>query len=147
MSRDSASVSIGGGGTRLRVLVVDDEFLIADYIALLLKEAGHMVIGPAGSAAEALDLLGSGAAADVAVLDIKLPGGMDGIALAAEIARRHGPLPVVFASGSGDPTTRHRAEAASPIGFLQKPIEPSTLLRVLSRAVLQVHAIGQIGPT
>ncbi len=121
----------------MRVLVVDDEFLIADYIALLLAEAGHVVVGPAGSAVEALDLLGNGAAVDAAVLDIKLPGGMDGIALAAEIARRHGPLPVVFASGSGDLTTRRRAEAAAPHAFLQKPIEPSTLLRVLSRAVSQ----------
>ena len=135
MLRDGAGVSIGEGGTRLRVLVVDDEFLIADYIALLLEEAGHVVLGPAGSAAEALDLLRDGAAADVGVLDIKLPGGMDGIALAAEIARRHGPLPVVFASGSGDPTTRRRAEAFAALAFLQKPIEPSMLLRVLSKAV------------
>lgn len=137
MSGDGAGVSIGGPGMRLRVLVVDDEFLIADYIALLLEEAGHTVLGPAGSATEALELLQDDAAADVAVLDIKLPGNMDGIDLAAEIARRHGPLPVVFASGSGDPTTRRRAEAASPLAFLQKPIEPAMLLRVLSRAAAQ----------
>lgn len=119
---------------RLRVLVVDDELLIADYVALLLEEAGHVVIGPAGSAPEALDLLQRSAAVDAAVLDIKLPGRMDGIALAAEIVRRHGPVPFIFASGSGDPTTRQRAEAAAPLAFLQKPIEPDALLRALLRA-------------
>jgi CheY-like chemotaxis protein len=129
---DPAGVANGEGGARLRVLVVDDEFLIADYIAMLLEEAGHVVVGPAGSASEALALLQREAAVDAAVLDIRLPGGVDGIELAAEIHRRHGPLPVVFASGSGDPTTRQRAEAATPLAFLQKPIEPVMLLRVLT---------------
>ena len=141
MSRDGAGVSTGGNGTRLRVLVVDDEFLIADYVALLLEEAGHVVLGPATSAAEALELLQGGAAADAAVLDIKLPGGMDGIALAAEITRRHGPLPVVFASGSGDPATRRRAETVAPLAILQKPIEPEALLRALA------HAASRAGGT
>ena len=111
--------------------MVDDEFLIADYIALLLEEAGHIVVGPAASASEALALLQRDATIDAAVLDIRLPGGMDGIELAAEIARRYGPLPVLFASGSGDPTTRQRAESATPLAFLQKPIEPTMLLRAL----------------
>jgi CheY-like chemotaxis protein len=110
---DPAGVADGEGGTPLRVLVVDDEFLIADYIAMLLEEAGHIVVGPAGSASEALAMLQRDGAADAAVLDIRLPGGMDGIELAAEIHRRHGPMPIVFASGSGDPTTRQRAEAVT----------------------------------
>ena len=138
MPRDGAGVS-SRNGTRLRVLVVEDEFLIADYIALLLEEAGHVVLGPATSAAEALKLLEDGAAADAAVLDIKLPGSMDGIELAEEIARRHGPLPIIFASGSGDPTTRRRAEATAPLAFLQKPIEPEALLRALSQPVPQTE--------
>jgi CheY-like chemotaxis protein len=129
---DPAGVADGEGGTPLRVLVVDDEFLIADYIAMLLEEAGHIVVGPAGSASEALAMLQRDGAADAAVLDIRLPGGMDGIELAAEIHRRHGPMPIVFASGSGDPTTRQRAEAVTLVAFLQKPIEPVMLLRALT---------------
>ncbi|WP_408015423.1 response regulator [Sabulicella rubraurantiaca] len=116
----------------LRVLVVEDEFLIADYIVLLLEEAGYQVLGPATNAAEALKILESDTAPDVALLDIKLPGGMDGIELAGEIARRSIPLPVIFSSGSGDPTTRRRAEAVAPIEFLQKPIEPRRLINAIS---------------
>jgi CheY-like chemotaxis protein len=121
------------GARALRVLLVEDEMLIADYLALLIEEAGHAVLGPAATAAEALAILRDGPP-DVAVLDVKLPGGMDGIELAAEIRRRHAGLPVVFASGSGDPTTRSRIEAAGALAFLQKPVDPVALLAALTRA-------------
>lgn len=116
-------------GSGLNVLVVEDEFLIADYIQLVLEDAGHTVVGMASNAAGALKLL-EGAAADVALLDIKIEGTVDGVDLAHELRRLYG-LPFVFISGSGDPGTYQRAKAAAPLAFLQKPLNTRELAKIL----------------
>ena len=113
----------------LRALVVDDELLIADYIASVLEEAGHTVVGMAATADQALKLLRE-TGADVALLDITLKGASDGVELARAIRREHR-LPYIFISGSGDPQTRQRAEDTNPLAFLQKPFKDAQLLAVL----------------
>ena len=113
----------------LRVLVVDDELLIADYITSVLEEAGHTVVGMAATADQALKLLRE-TGADVALLDITLKGASDGVELARAIQREHR-LPYIFISGSGDPQTRQRAEDTNPLAFLQKPFKDAQLLAVL----------------
>jgi CheY-like chemotaxis protein len=125
------AVSLSGG---LRVLVVDDELLIADYIASVLEEAGHTVVGTAATADQALKLLRD-TGADVALLDITLKGDSDGVELAQAIRREHG-LPHIFISGSGDPQTRQRAEDTNPLTFLQKPFKDAQLLT----ALMAVHS-------
>jgi CheY-like chemotaxis protein len=61
------------GKTPLRVLVVEDEFIIADEIASIIEGAGHSVLGPFGSVAEALAGLEK-ATPDFAVIDASLRG-------------------------------------------------------------------------
>jgi CheY-like chemotaxis protein len=120
------------GHHRLKVLVVEDELLIADYIGLLLEEAGHEVAGMAATAAEALGILdGEPAAVDVVTLDVKLPGGMDGVELAAQLLERSGP-PFLFVTGSGDPQTHARCRAVHPLAVLQKPVGPEALRAALA---------------
>ncbi|MBP0447381.1 response regulator [Roseomonas sp. SSH11] len=109
---------------------MEDEFLIADYLAMVLEDGGHEVVGMAGTAQEALDLLESGVTIDVVSLDVRLPGGMDGPELAALLRERGGP-PFLFVTGSGDPLHRARCEAMSPLAILQKPIRPEAILNVL----------------
>lgn len=113
----------------LRILVVDDEALIADYIAYLLKDAGHMIVGVAASGEEALNRLRE-VEADVAVVDIKLKGPIDGIQLVHEM-RTHANIPHIFISGSGDPETLRRARDTLPLAFLQKPFDGRQLLAIL----------------
>ncbi|WP_377810306.1 response regulator [Azospirillum sp. A29] len=115
----------------LRVLVVEDEFLIQDAVVMIIEEVpGCHVVGAVDSADAALELI-SRAPVDLAVLDIKLPGTMDGVDLAHELRRRHG-VPVVFLSGSGDPTTMRRIEAFGPLAFLRKPFHPQELKRLIA---------------
>ena len=103
---------------RLRVLVVEDEWLVADYIVDVLEEAGHEVVATAATGEKALGHLERNAI-DVALLDIMLKGSLSGIDV-ARAARARG-IPHVFITGSGDPATRAAAEATGPLGFLQKP--------------------------
>lgn len=120
------------GQAGLRVLVVEDEFLIADYLVAVLEDAGHRIAGTAATAEEALAILGSGRAIDVVSLDVKLPGALDGVDVAERLRAAAGP-PFLFVTGSGDPAFRARCEAVQPLAILQKPIDPDMLLRVLAK--------------
>jgi two-component system, response regulator PdtaR len=114
---------------RLRILVVEDEWLVADYIVDILEEAGHEVVATAATGEQALGLL-EPTGIDVALLDINLKGSLSGIEV-ARAARARG-IPHVFITGSGDPATRAAAEASGPIGFLQKPFSPEGLMAILA---------------
>ena len=117
------------GGGRPRVLIVEDEMLIALLIQDTLLRAGAEVVGTASAAGEALELAAASPPA-FALVDIKLKGGADGIELARRLHERFG-TEIVFLSGSKDPETRARAMAALPRAFVGKPFQPADLLRAL----------------
>ena len=114
---------------RLRILVVEDEWLVADYIVDVLEDAGHEVVAVLATGEKALEHQ-ERTAIDIALLDIKLKGSLSGIDV-ARAARASG-IPHVFITGSGDPTTRAAAEATGPLGFLQKPFSPEGLMAILA---------------
>ena len=114
---------------RLRVLIVEDEFLIASYIADLVEDAGHEVVASVPTGEEALECLARGSL-DLALLDIKLKGRLSGVEV-AQTARAKA-IPHVFVSGSGDPMTRNAAEATGPMAFLQKPLDQRQLQAVFT---------------
>ena len=122
---------------RLRVLVVEDEALVADYLADVIEEAGHEVAGFAATGEKALEYLARDRI-DLAILDIKLKGSMTGIDVAHRSRERA--IPHVFISGSGDPLTRQAAEATGPLAFLQKPFNQERLVSILRTAVKQEAA-------
>jgi CheY-like chemotaxis protein len=81
------------------VLVVEDQFLIADDIAALLRESGAHVIGPASSLPTAMRLAGDAAQIDVALLNINLQG-VTVFPLADELRARG--VPMLFVTGYGE---------------------------------------------
>ena len=83
-----------------RVLVVDDDAMVAAGTAAMIEDLGHSVI-QAESAARALELLSTRSSIDVVITDYAMPG-MTGSALAAEIQRLRPGLPVVIATGYSD---------------------------------------------
>jgi CheY-like chemotaxis protein len=123
--------------TKLRVLVVDDEALVADFVAELVEEAGHVVAGIAATGEKALEYL-SQVPIDLAILDIRLKGQMNGIDL-AEATRTHA-IPHMFITGSGDPSTRQAAEATEPLAILQKPFSQQRLVSILNGVADRKHA-------
>jgi CheY-like chemotaxis protein len=116
----------------MNVLVVEDEILIADYICEVLEDAGLSVFGVAESAEHALRMVDS-SGPDVALVDVKLAGPMDGIEFAQAMRQRHS-APVIFVTGSGDPTTLARIESVSPFARLQKPVRPDQLVSTVLAA-------------
>ena len=107
------------------ILLVEDDFLIAEQIRYALEDAGFEVVGPAESADQAMALL-QGRWPEVAVLDIRIKGEADGVELAGRL-KATAPLGVVFLTGSGEPETRRRAMAVGD-AFLMKPFTEDSLI-------------------
>lgn len=108
------------------VLLVEDNAILAMAIQDELESAGHTVIGPAWSAAEARTLLLANAI-EMALVDIDLQDGRTGGDLAKEIKYSHA-CPVIFTTGQ-----QHMAEAWQDYAFgcLEKPFDPKVVVTII----------------
>ncbi len=107
----------------MRILVVEDEDLVAMVVCDVLTEAGHEVIWPARTANEGLELA-QATRPNLALLNIDLGGETKGTHLARLLFRLLG-TPVLFVSGNRDEAWAARDAA---LGYISKPCKPSTLL-------------------
>ena len=110
-----------------RILVVEDEGLVALEIETFLVEAGHEVVGTAADRAGAL-ALARAERPDLALVDIRLSGGDSGLDLAADLAVLG--VPVLFVTGNC-PLEDGRAVA---VGCLHKPFDERQLLAAVAVA-------------
>jgi DNA-binding response OmpR family regulator len=111
----------------LRILILEDEGLIALMLTLEIENAGHRVLGPVATVAEAL-ALAAATGPDVALLDVNLgDDAADGIDAAQALLDRHG-CRSLFVSGAVD---AKRARRAKPWGLLRKPYDPRVLVDTL----------------
>jgi len=120
---------------RPSILIVEDEALVASYIREVLEESGFVIVGSASSGIEALTVAAE-TRPDLALVDIKLSGPMDGIEVVQELRRRFN-VPAIFLSGVADPAVMDRARKAPALGFLEKPFRPSQVFNALQRALAQ----------
>ena len=114
---------------KLRAIVVEDEFIIALELEMLLAELGIEVVGSANTGEKALDLAAR-IKPDFVTMDIKLPGERDGISTAVEIFGRHG-IRSIFVSAYKDAELFERAQAAKPLGWVRKPVSLGALRAVV----------------
>jgi len=117
-----------------RVLITEDNWLVAAEWRAALEDAGYDVVGMAASADEALELCRE-ESPDLILMDIRLLGERDGIEAAQE-ARSLYEIPSVFVSAHDDSDVRQRAAQARPLGWITKPVLASRipeLLRLLAR--------------
>jgi signal transduction histidine kinase/CheY-like chemotaxis protein len=115
----------------LAVLVVEDNAVVADSIAALLRLWGARPRVYA-NAAEALALADL-PAIDIALCDIRLPGELDGIALAARLQQQKPALAIALVSADIDDATQHLARERG-WQALRKPVQPAALHTLLLRA-------------
>jgi two-component system, response regulator PdtaR len=120
-----------------RILVVEDDFLVAAEIENALSDAGFDVAGIAASADEAVELAQARRPALV-VMDVRLAGERDGIHAAAEIFRELG-IRCIFATAHHDRHLLERAKPAMPLGWLQKPYSMVSLVNAVRRALRELE--------
>jgi DNA-binding NarL/FixJ family response regulator len=116
-----------------RVLVVEDDFLIAMQTEVALTAAGFEVVGPATTAEEAVALAGE-AQPMLAVMDIRLASNRDGIDAARQLYEDFA-IRCIFATAHDDAHTRGRAEPYAPLGWLPKPYTMASLVTVVGAAL------------
>jgi DNA-binding NarL/FixJ family response regulator len=124
------------GGRRRRVLIVEDEWLVATQLEAYLRAGGYEVVGAAADAADGL-ALAAAQRPELMVMDIHLAGPVDGIELAKEVRARLD-IPSLFVSGNLDAATIARAAAAGPAGHLHKPFGQTELLNGVRAAFTKI---------
>jgi FixJ family two-component response regulator len=117
----------------VKVCVVDDDESVRNAISRLLKAAGYRACTYPSAQALLAEARLSETTPTVILTDLRMPG-IDGIALAEQLASEPVPPPVVFLSAHGDVPATVRAMKDGAIDFLEKPVREDTLLDALRRA-------------
>jgi DNA-binding NarL/FixJ family response regulator len=116
-----------------RILIVEDDFLVAMQMESALTDAGFKIAGIASSGEDAIELAMS-ERPRLAVMDVRLAGHRDGIDTALTLFAEQG-IRCVFATAHHDEHARQRAEPAAPLGWLAKPYTMTSLVTMVRRAV------------
>ena len=116
-----------------KILIVEDESIIAEDISDSLISLGYRITGMVYSGEEAIE-----AAAkfrpDLVLMDVNLQGEIDGITAAAEIRSRF-QIPVVYLTAYADENTLRRVNATKPFGYIVKPFEEKNLHTTIQLAL------------
>ncbi len=119
--------------SQIRVLIVEDEALIAEDIADYLSNIDYTISGIAYDYTRAVHELETNCP-DLALLDVNLGSGKDGIQVAELIQEKY-KLPFVFLTSYADKATLDRAKHTRPLGYIVKPFDERDLLSTLEIAL------------
>ncbi|MCR4409382.1 MAG: diguanylate cyclase [Candidatus Saccharicenans sp.] len=115
-----------------RILLVEDELLIARHIEQMVKNLGYQVAGVVESGEQALRVAAE-QAPDLVLMDIRLKGQLDGIEAATRIWKLYS-IPIVYLTAFTDEDTLIKATLAEPFGYLIKPFDEKELLVAIELA-------------
>lgn len=123
---DARKTRAGLSSRPARILVVEDERIVALDLSSTLEDLGYRVVGVAATGAEAHQLA-SQERPDLVLMDVRLHGDVDGIQTAASI-KTEWHVPIVFLTANANGETLRRALETCPGGFLAKPYDQQSLL-------------------
>ena len=126
------------GASPVRVLIVEDDAIVALDLGVLLEARGYRVLGIAHTAQQAIERA-EATHPDVVLMDINLRGEGDGIQ-AADAITRHDGMAVVFLTAYRDNATLQRALATRPHGFVTKPFDADALQTAIDFALYRLRS-------
>lgn len=118
---------------KAKILVVEDERIIANDIQDMLKDMGYDVPAIASSGEEAIKKA-EGIKPELVLMNIGLKGDMDGIGAAAHIHNRFN-IPIVYVTAYMDEKRLERAKVTEPFGYIIKPFEDKELSSTIEKAL------------
>ena len=117
----------------IRILIVEDEFIIGQHIRSTLEGFGYAVVGQAMDASSALTMF-QDERPDLVILDITLSDQGSGITFAKEI-NQTAPRPIIYLTSHSDPQTISQAMATKPAAYLTKPFKKADLYAAIELAI------------
>lgn len=123
--------------SKARIMIVEDEGIIAEHIATSLREMEYEVCGMVATGEDALKLAEE-TRPDLILMDIVLQGEMDGISAANEIGERLR-IPIVYLTAYADDVILERARMTEPFGYLIKPFRERELYSTIKMALSKHH--------
>lgn len=130
---------------KTKVLVVEDESIVAKNIQTRLKQLGYVVPVTVSSGEEALEKI-EGIKPDIVLMDVVLDGKMDGIQTAEVIYNKY-KTPVVYLTAYADDQTLERAKRTTPFGYIVKPFEVKELKSVIEIALSSYNTHSELKET
>jgi diguanylate cyclase (GGDEF)-like protein/PAS domain S-box-containing protein len=109
----------------IRILIVEDEQVVALDLKRRLTKLGYQVSGVAANGSRALELIAE-EAPNVVLMDIHIQGKMDGVEVAARMQKVHN-IPVIYLTAYSEEQTLSRAKETGPYGYLLKPFSDREL--------------------
>ena len=123
-----------------RIMVVEDDGIISQHIEHSLARLGYEVVGQAGSGQEAVRVALE-CQPEMILMDIGLPGALDGIGAAGEIHNQLD-VPIIFLTAFADAPTVERAKLTAPAGYLRKPFDDQNM-RAAIEIALYKHSVDR----
>lgn len=121
-----------------KILIVEDEMIIAANISLQLSTLGYEVTGVVSRGVEALLSLKQNKP-DIILLDILLKGNLDGIETAQAMQKDHN-IPIIYLTANADDDHFNRAKATNPYAFISKPFKKLDLQRAIELTVNRLQS-------
>ncbi len=116
-----------------KILIVEDDKLLAEYLKLKLNNQGYQVVGTLDSAEAAIEQI-TALAPQLVLMDIMLQGPMDGIEASQIIKDKHN-IPVLYLTAHCDVEMLKRAKVTEPSAYIVKPFNDDDLLASIKSAL------------
>lgn len=128
-------------GLPIKILIVEDEMIIAAKISLQLTNLGYEVSGMVPRGEDALVHIKE-SVPDLILIDIQLKGKLDGIETAREIIQIS-KIPIIYLTANSDEATFNRAKTTKPAAFISKPFKQLDLQRAIELSISRMENNGQ----
>lgn len=126
---------------KAKILIVEDEMIIAAKISLHLTQMGYEVAGIIPTGEEAISYCRD-SPPDILLLDINLRGDIDGVMVAKKITEEI-PIPIIYLTANSDEHNFQRAKSTKPFAFISKPLNKIELKRAIELVVERLHDINE----
>ncbi len=125
-----------------KILIVEDEKIIAHDLRMRLEKANYQVLAECGDYSEVKTLLKKDIP-DLVLMDIVLEGEKDGIGISVELLQEYG-VPTIFLTAYADEETLERAKSAQPLGYIVKPFKDRDLYTTIEIGLYKAKVDRQL---
>jgi len=130
---------------KYNILIVEDEFVNAQFISQTITKLGHNIVGIAVNATEAFDFAKNNKL-DLVFMDINIEGSIDGI-LCAHMLNKTDTIPIIYMTAYGDSATIEDASNTNLYGYLIKPFDEKDIDGTLRVAIKLLEHITPVHKT